>query len=161
MIRPAKAEDAAWICKIWNAEIEGSTATFTTEIKPLDAVRTLIAARLGAFLVAAEDGFATFGPFRDGPGYADAAEVTLYLRAAAQGAGLGRLLLARLEEHARAAGKRNLVAGISGSNPRATRFFLREAYLQVAHMPGIGQKWGERLDLVLLQKNLQDGRQED
>ena len=156
MIRSAGAGDAGWICAIWNEVIATSTATFTTTAKTEADIEAMIAARGETFLVAPDAGFATFGPFRSGPGYADAREVTIYLAQDAQGKGLGAQMLNALEERAQALGVRTLVAGTSGSNAGAIRFFERAGYGMVARMPGIGQKWGERLDLVLLQKNLQD-----
>ena len=158
MIREARADDAGWICAIWNDVIASSTATFTTTAKTEPEIEALIARREEAFLVAPDAGFATFGAFRDGPGYADVRELTIYLARDTQGNGLGARLLDALEARAQALGVRTLVAGTSGSNAGAIRFFERVGYTAVARIPGIGQKWGERRDLVLLQKNLQDVR---
>ena len=47
-----------------------------------------------------------------------------------------------------------MVAAVDSSNGRAIEFHARLGFGEVARMPGIGDKWGQRLDLVLLQKAL-------
>ena len=156
MIRHAHASDADWIAGIWNAVIAGSTASFTTEPRTPADIAAMIAARAGAFVVDPEVGFATFGPFRAGVGYRGTAEHTIHIAQEHTGQAHGARLLSALEIAARAAGKHTLVGGISGSNPGALRFHLQQGYAQVARMPGVGEKWGERLDLVLVQKTLHE-----
>lgn len=155
-IRPARAEDAAAIAEIWNHVIRTSVITFTTVEKTDAAIGDLIATApvLVAEKAGEVQGFATYGPFRSGPGYADAAEHTIYLSQAAQGQGMGHALLAAIEDHAGSNGIRHLVAGMAGSNTRAIAFHGRAGFDQVAHMPGIGQKHGSRHDLVLMMKKL-------
>jgi phosphinothricin acetyltransferase len=70
------------------------------------------------------------------------------------GRGVGRALLDALIEHARAAGKRVMVAGIDGENVRSIAFHARLGFVEVARMPGVGEKLGRRLDLVLMQRAL-------
>jgi L-amino acid N-acyltransferase len=49
-----------------------------------------------------------------------------------------------------------MVAGIDASNVRSIQFHSRLGFDEVARMPGIGEKWGRRLDLVLMQCDLDD-----
>lgn len=156
MIRPATTEDAAWIAEIWNAVIDTTTATFTTERKSVGQIEELVDARPDAFLVLPQIGFATFGTFRSGVGYAHVREHTIYLDEAACGQGRGRTLLEALEALAARQGVEIFVGGISGDNDAALNFHLRLGYVEVARMPGLGRKWAQNLDLVLVQKNLQD-----
>lgn len=160
MIRPATPDDADWVCGIWNDVILRSTATFTTIPKTPVDIAELIATR-ELFLVDPEAGFATFGPFRAGPGYAGVREHTIYFSETAQGQGRGTALLSALELQARRIGIRALIGGLSGDNHRALRFHLANGYAKVAEMPAVGQKFGQQLDLVLVQKNLQDSAQVD
>ena len=156
MIRAARASDADWIAALWSEVIAETTATFTTDPKTAEAVGQLIASRPAQFLVIGQAGFATFGTFRDGPGYVDVREHSIYLQKSAKGAGQGRRLLHALEATGRAQGVSYFVGGISGENVGALAFHAALGYVEVGRMPGLGQKWGRRLDLVLVQKNLQE-----
>jgi L-amino acid N-acyltransferase YncA len=47
-----------------------------------------------------------------------------------------------------------LVAAIDASNGRSITFHAKMGFVEVARMPGVGEKWGQRLDLVLMQTDL-------
>lgn len=157
MIRPARRKDARAIAALWNIMIRDSLATFTTVEKIEEEIADLITARQGTFWVAEGerfDGFATFGAFRPGPGYSATMEHTVVLAQSAQGRGLGRALMAEVEKGVRAAGGHVLIAGISSANPGAVAFHSRLGFQQTAHMPQVGRKNGQWLDLILMQKTV-------
>jgi phosphinothricin acetyltransferase len=64
--------------------------------------------------------------------------------------------MARLEDVARADDIRVLVAGVSGANAGAVAFHAAIGFREVGRMPKVGRKWGQWLDLVLMQKDLQN-----
>ncbi len=68
--------------------------------------------------------------------------------------GTGRALVTALESIARTAGIRTLIGALSGSNPGALAFHNALGFNEVGRMPGIGMKFGKRLDLVTMQKSL-------
>ncbi|MCV6585194.1 MAG: GNAT family N-acetyltransferase [Marinibacterium sp.] len=158
MIRPARAGDADAIAAIWNTVIRDTLITFTSTPKTTAEIIALIHARGPAMLVldcgGQVQGFALFGPFRSGPGYAHVAEHSLYLAPELRGQGQGAALLAQLEDAARQQGISILVAAISGANPRAVTFHAAHGFAQTGHLPGLGRKGGHILDLVLMQKTL-------
>jgi phosphinothricin acetyltransferase len=47
-----------------------------------------------------------------------------------------------------------MVAAIDGSNARSIAFHRRVGFRAVGRMPGVGEKAGRRLDLVLMQRDL-------
>ncbi|MEP3919442.1 N-acetyltransferase family protein [Ascidiaceihabitans sp.] len=157
MIRPATPSDVDDICALWNDVITSTTITFTTQNKtPQDVLQTLdgpwptlIATRNGAF-----SGFASLSPFRAGPGYRHVAEHTVYLRDDAQGAGQGKALMMAVQKSAKGIGLRALIGAVSGSNLAAVAFHEKLGFSKVGVLPEIGEKWGTRLDLILMQKNL-------
>ena len=59
-----------------------------------------------------------------------------------------------MEASAKADNMHVLVAGISSANPAAVAFHSAIGFTQVGLMPEVGFKWGQRLDLVLMQKIL-------
>jgi len=160
-IRTAKVGDAAAICAISNEMIRHSAITFTSEDRRREDVAQQIARRGDAFVVAERDGrvvgFATFAPFRAGPGYVHTMEHSVHLAPGARGAGLGRALMARIEAVAVAQGVHVLVAAVSGANPAGETFHTRLGYRVVGRMAEVGRKDGVWLDLVLMQKILTAG----
>jgi phosphinothricin acetyltransferase len=158
MIRAAQPGDAAGIAALWNPIIRDTAITFTDLEKPIPEVEALIAARPDAFLVAeaagAVLGFASFGAFRSGPGYARSVEHTVLLAPEARGRGLGRALMSALEDRARGQGKHLMVGGVSGSNPEGIAFHAAVGFAEAGRVTQAGWKLGRYHDLVLMQKLL-------
>ncbi len=158
IVRRAELGDAPAIAAITNAIIRDTLVTFTTDERSIESISADIETRGPGFLVAEGDGqvqgFATYGAFRAGPGYAHCREHTIQLAFEARGQGTGRALMAALEGAARADGVHVLVAGISSANPDAIAFHAALGFVQVGHLPEVGFKRGKRLDLVLMQKIL-------
>ena len=160
-IRPARPDDAEAIAEVWNPFIRDTLVTFTDEQKSIDGLIATLRDKASAghaFLVAEVDGavqgFATFGPFRNGPGYRHSFEHTILLAPAGQGRGLGRALMVRLEDAARAAGGHVLMAGVSAANPAGVAFHAAIGFVETARLPEVGRKQGQWLDLVLMHKVL-------
>ncbi len=161
MIRAAELSDCAAIAAIWNPVIRDTLVTFNAVEKTVQGLAEVLAEKAGAgqpFLVAEAAGellgFATYGQFRGGVGYARTMEHTIILGAAARGRGLGRALMAGIEAHGLAAGVHSLWAGVSAANPAGRAFHAAIGYREVAVLPEVGFKFGQWLDLVLMQKIL-------
>lgn len=158
IIRPARAADATAVADIANAIIRDTLITFTTVLRTPEEVAGDIAARGEAFLVAEDAGrvvgFATYGPFRKGPGYAATREHTVLLAPEGRGRGAGRALMQRLEEVARGHGVHVLIGGVSGANPAGISFHKRIGFTEAGRLAEVGHKQGQWLDLVLMQKLL-------
>jgi phosphinothricin acetyltransferase len=157
-IRHAQPRDSTDIAEIANAMIRDTLFTFTTQERRPDEIAARLEQNLSPFLLAEFDGrilgFATYTAFRSGPGYRHTQEHSIQLRPEAQGHGLGRRLMARLEEEARARDVHILVAGISSANPKAVKFHSAIGFTQTGLMPHVGRKWDQWLDLILMQKQL-------
>lgn len=160
-LRAARRADAAAICRIWNPVIRETLITFNSVERTEAELRDVLDAKadLGdPFLVATRDGvvlgFATYGQFRGGVGYAKTMEHTIILSPDAWGCGAGRALMAALETHAAGRGIRSMIAGVSGANPDGVAFHAAMGYRTIATLPQVGFKAGQWLDLVLMQKLL-------
>jgi phosphinothricin acetyltransferase len=156
VIRPATLADAAAIAALWNPWIRDTAITFASVEKTAADIVSLIEAR-PCFFVAETTGllgFATYGQFRGGDGYATCMEHTVILSPDARGQGAGRALLQAVEAHARAGGAHQMIAGVSGENPDARAFHAAQGYHEVAILREAGFKFGRFMNLVLMQKFL-------
>lgn len=166
-IRPAESSDVAALTEIANALLLTTTYEWTETPHTTEERATWLARQQAIgnpVLVAVEDGavagFATYGDFRDSerwPGYRFTVEHTIHVSERHWGRGLGRSLMTELAACARRSGKRVLVAGIDATNTGSIEFHDRLGFREVARMPGVGEKWGRRLDLVLMQLDLAAG----
>ena len=160
-IRTASRADAGAIVEIWNPVIRDTTVTFNSLEKTADDVVDLIRERRrdGREFYVAETGsellgFATYGQFRAGVGYAFAMEHTIILGQNARGKGIGRALLTAIESHAREAGAHSMIGGVSGENLDAQAFHTRMGYPEVGRVAEAGRKFGRWIDIVFMQKIL-------
>jgi L-amino acid N-acyltransferase YncA len=161
MIRPARAADAPALAALLNHWILNTSVTFNPVPKTAYDILAMIAAKAAdghAFLVAEDDGRiigqASYGQFRGGQGYATCMEHSISLLPGIPRKGLGRALLTAIEDHARAVGAHQMIAGVSGENPDGQAFHARMGYRIIATVPEAGFKFGRYMDLVLMQKFL-------
>jgi L-amino acid N-acyltransferase YncA len=163
-IRDATRDDITEITEITNALIATTTYEWTTtphtladRLEWLDRHRTdghpVLVADDGARVV----GWAGYGDFRDTvkwPGYLPTVEHTIHVREDCWGQAIGRRLMEALADRAREAGKRVMVGAVDGENEASIDFHARLGFVEVARMPGVGEKFGRALDLVLMQRAL-------
>ncbi|MBV0913922.1 GNAT family N-acetyltransferase [Anianabacter salinae] len=161
MIRAARAGDAGSIASIWNPFIRDSLVTFNSAEKSEEEIVSLLSVKadLGhGFFVAEADGaivgFATYGQFRAGIGYAHTFEHSILIGPQGRGRGVGRALMDAVERHAAAAGGHSIFAGVSSGNPSGRAFHAAVGFKDVATLPEVGWKFGQWLDLHLMQKRL-------
>jgi len=160
-IRGAVISDSKAIMDIWNPVIRDTLITFTNTQKCSADLQLMIAEKAAIdhpFLVAVHkdvvQGFATYGPFRNGTGYVHTMENSIMLAKTAQGRGVGRMLLNALVDHARSHDIHSLIAGISGENKGAIGFHHHCGFIEIARIPEVGYKFDRWLDLILMQKYL-------
>lgn len=164
ILRAATVQDAPGIASVWTPVVTDSLITFSTQVRSPDQIAALIEDKARddhAFVVAERAGriagFATYGQFRGGPGYAHTMEHTILLAQWARGQGVGRALMAALERHARTKDVHSLWAGVSAANPGGVRFHEKVGFRPIARLPEVGFKFGQWLDLILMHKRLGDG----
>jgi L-amino acid N-acyltransferase YncA len=169
-IRDACPGDAEAIARLRNALLTTTTNEWNDEPRTAaDVTRWLVLSDPTEHptLVAVADGdggdgdavvgWAGYGDFRDSrrwPGYRFTVEHSIHVAETSWGKGVGRALMNELVDHARRAGKRVMVGGIDASNVGSIVFHERLGFREVGRLPGIGDKYGQRLDLVLMQRDL-------
>lgn len=161
MIREVQVEkDAAALAAIYNEYVLGTTISFETEaISPEQMV-----ARVSGFaaeypyLVYEEAGVVLGHCYahrwKERAAYAHTWESTIYLAPQACGKGVGMALMQELISRCKAAGCRVLIACVTQGNERSQRFHERLGFRQVSHFHGVGEKFGQKLDVVDYQLDL-------
>ena len=160
-IRDAHIGDLPGILAVVNEAILTSTALWTDQQEDLATREAWWRQRIAdgnPVLVAIEDGevtgFGSYIQFRAWDGYRNAVEHSVYVRADRRGSGIGAALVDALIARAKAAGKHVIIGGIDGTNKASLKLHRRAGFIEVGRMPEVGVKFGRRLDLVLVQKQL-------
>ena len=96
-------------------------------------------------------GFATYGSFREWPAYKYTVEHSVYVGRGHQGAGIGRLLLARLIERARQQQYHCLIGGIDAGNAASVALHKRLGFERCGSIRQAGFKFNRWLDLEFYQ----------
>lgn len=103
------------------------------------------------------DGFAYASQFRDRPAYRHCGETSVYVAPDAQRTGIGNALLMALISSARRAGFRELIAVIGDAENEASVGLHHSCgFRRAGLLTGVGEKFGRRLDIVLMQARIAD-----
>lgn len=167
LIREATAGDLGAIGDLFNALIPTETYTYREHLADPAEMQLWFAAQQEAgnpVLVAELDGgvvgYTTWSMFRYSarlPGYRHSAELTIHVRDAFRGAGIGRALIEALEAEARRRDIHVLIAGIDSTNTPSIAFHARMGFVETARLPEVGTKFGRWLTLVLMQRIVDAG----
>ncbi len=168
LIRSAGKEDCAAIAEIYNHAVLHTAAIWNDQTVDVDnRIAWFDARQLSGYpvLVSEENGvvtgYASFGDWRNFDGFRHTVEHSVYVHPDHQGKGLGRALLSRLIEEARACGKHVMVAGIESQNQASLHLHETLGFRITAQMPQVGTKFGRWLDLTFMQLQLDDRRDPD
>ncbi|WP_051329406.1 GNAT family N-acetyltransferase [Geminicoccus roseus] len=102
-------------------------------------------------------GYCHARPFRALSAYRGTIEDCIHVAKDARGLGVGSMLLAALIEACAGRGLRRMVAVVGDARNRASiRLHERAGFEICGHLPGAGEKMGEPVDVVLMQRSLPD-----
>ena len=165
-IRDAVDGDMPVLRDLYNSLIPTTTVAWTDSLQTLrqrlawfrrqqrDGYPVLVAEVDGTVV-----GFAAYGSFRGSgkwPGYCQTVEHTIHVHEDYWSRGLGRSLLEALLERARMNGAHVMIAAVDGANAESIAFHERLGFHIVARMPEVGRKFDRWLDLVLMQRIVDD-----
>jgi L-amino acid N-acyltransferase YncA len=155
--RPATAEDAAAIARIYNQGIEDRVATFETRLRShgdvlkwFDGVHPIVVAEEGGQVMA----FAGTSVYRLRDCYAGIAECSVYVERGARGRGAGRAVLIALHDAARAAGFHKLVSRVFPENATSLKMLDSLSWTRVGVYRRHGQLDGVWRDVIIVEKLL-------
>ncbi|MET0953966.1 MAG: N-acetyltransferase family protein [Aeromicrobium sp.] len=160
-VREATEADLPGLLAIHNEAVRTTTAIWDESEVDLDDRRAWLLERQAAgfpVLVAEVDGvvagYSSYGPWRPKSGYRHTVENSLYVLAAHHGHGLASALFDRLIAHARDAGFHRMMAMIESSNTVSIGLHRRRDFRVVGQMDQVGTKFGQWLDLTVMQLDL-------
>jgi phosphinothricin acetyltransferase len=165
-IRDAAASDLPAITAIYAHAVEHGTSSYELEAPTLAEMTARYETLRGGgfpYIVADGDGavmgYAYAGAFRPRPAYRFIVENSIYVAPAAQGRGIGRLLLAALVERAAALGFRQMIAVIGDGRPDSgsVRLHERMGFRHAGRLEGSGYKHGRWLDTAFMQLEMNGG----
>ncbi|MBD1544820.1 GNAT family N-acetyltransferase [Roseibium aggregatum] len=157
-LRNATSADLPALLDIHNDAVRTLKAIWTDKLDTLEDRRAWFDARkdagLPVIVAETEDGtvagYGSFGPFRAKEGYRLTMEHSIYVAPEARGKGIGKALLVRLIDMARADGYHVLVGAIDGENTASIALHRQLGFEITGRMPQVGIKFGQWLDLVLM-----------
>lgn len=163
IIRLATAADLSAINDIYNYYVLRSTCTYQLEPEPLEGRREWFAKHPPEkypVTVAEIDGevvaWGSLSKFRDRAAYDGTVEASIYVHHDRHRQGLGRSLLTDLIIRARQLGFHTLIGGVSADQTASLRLQESLGFQQVARFKEVGEKFGQKLDVIFLQLMLQN-----
>lgn len=166
-IRPGLPADIPAIAAIYADAVLHGTASWELEPPGEAEMQQRYEAILAGgypYLVAERDGellgYAYAGAYRPRPAYRSTVENSIYIAPAAQGLGIGSLLLDALMQACTERGFRQMIAVIgdgTGASVGSRRLHERAGFRLIGVAEKVGFKHGRWLDQMLMQKELGEG----
>ncbi len=164
-IRPAEESDLPQINDMVNHFIRHTTVNWSYDDRPMEEAlawfRQHQPPRYPLYVVEQDGQVAAYGclsPFRPKAGYWPVAENSVYVRPEYKGRGMGKALMQRLIADARQSGLRVITAWVDADNQESITFHERLGFRRVGEMRGIGEKFGRRLSVAILDLDLEENQ---
>lgn len=156
-IRRATEADVPALVRIYNDLGVATTASYDLEPLSAEERRHWLAdhdAHNWPVLVAVLDGevvgYASYGRFRDKPGYDFTVEHSVYVLPRAQRSGVGRALMTELIRYARRQGLHAMVGVIDADNAISLAFHESLGFANEGVLHQVGRKFGRWLDVAIV-----------
>ncbi|MFD1952230.1 GNAT family N-acetyltransferase [Sphingomonas arantia] len=163
IIRDVTDMDLSAILAIHNAAVAETTAIWDdAAVDFRDRQAWLAARRTAGYPVLACEvdgvlaGYASFGDFRPRSGYRHTVEHSVYVEPGHRRRGIARLLLEALIKRAEGMGKHAMIGGIEARNTASIALHAGLGFVEVGRLPQVGAKFGQWLDLIFMQRMLDD-----
>lgn len=157
-----KAEDRLSVMSIFNYYVDHSFAAYREERLANEAFELyfLLPGKFPQYTIRDENdevvGFGALRAHKDNPVFSHTAEILYFLHPDFCNAGIGKRLLAHLENEGQKMGITVLLANISSKNERSLYFHARNGFTECGRFEGIGRKNGETFDVIWMQKMISD-----
>jgi L-amino acid N-acyltransferase YncA len=160
LVRPATANDAEAIARIYRHYVLNTTISFEEQVVSTDEMAERIAEVLASslpWLVAEQAGqlvgYAYAGKWKGRCAYRHSVESSVYIDPAFTGRGIGRQLYEELLALLRAKSVHVVIGGIGLPNAASVALHERLGFIKVAHFREVGYKFGQWLDVGYWQRS--------
>ena len=163
-IRSARIDDVAAITEIYNEAILTTTATFDTEPKTPEEQEPWFRTHGGNFPILVAEahagvvGWAALTRWSDRCAYHATAEISLYVKEENRRHGTGRRLLNTILHEGGRSGLHTVLARIAEGNEHSITLHESAGFRSIGVMKEVGWKFGQRLDVHLMQLIYPDSR---
>lgn len=158
IIRNATKNDVSEMLEIINHEILNTKAVYHYDVKTYEEQEKWFEQKkldqLPIFVATYKNevvGYATYGPFRAFQGFQHSIEHSIYVKPTTQGLGIGNLLMKKLLEEAKNQNFHTMIACIDSNNEKSVLFHEKRGFTEKGRLKEVGFKFGEWLDLVMMQ----------
>ncbi len=158
--RNVEEKDWETIKEIYDWYAVNSIVTFHTEPVSINILREYVFIdhpRYRSFMIYDGDelaGYTYFTFYKKRPAYDRSAELAIYLKPDYCGKGIGSEIIPFMEEEARKAGLKNILAVVTKGNDASVALFDKFGFERCAYFKNIGEKLGQILDVIGYQKEL-------
>ena len=158
IIRDASFDDLEEITSIYNEAIKKTVATFDTKEKSIYEQEKWFQehGEKNPILVAEDEdsiiGWAALSKYSTRCAYSETAEISLYIKPNYQGKGIGKKLINNIINAGEKVGLHVVIARITEGNEKSVYLHKKVGFEYVGIMKEVGMKFGERLDVYLMQK---------
>ena len=153
-------EDLHELVEIYNWYIDNSTATFHLDrisVKEFKSIIFYENKNYGAYSIKLNNeisGYCLLVPFKSRAAYNRTVELVIYLKPGITGKGIGSSALSFLMQKATEKHFKMMIACITANNAASIKLFEKAGFEQCAYYKQVGEKFGEILDVVNLQKEV-------
>jgi L-amino acid N-acyltransferase len=161
-IRLATVDDLAAVSEIYNYYVRTSTCTYQLETERLEDRRRWFEVRTPAHPVTVAEteegvvGWGSLSPWNPRAGYAKTVEFSVYVRPDSHRRGIGRMIVADLVDRAKALGHHVIIGGASADQTASIALQESLGFEWVACFRQVGRKFGRWLDVVYMQRILDE-----
>ncbi|KAA3514348.1 N-acetyltransferase family protein [Agrobacterium rosae] len=160
-LRDATVDDLPGIMEIYNDAVLNTTAIWNEILVDLENRKEWFKIRKDRgfpVIVAIKDGavagYASYGDWRAFDGYRHTREHSIYVHKNARGAGLGKLLMQALIDHAKTHDVHVLIGAIESENTASIRLHETLGFRVAGRFSEVGTKFDRWLDLTCMELKL-------